>query len=1040
MANVNENTDTKQETNNIYTRVKRSSNLISYIESNTESTPKKTGNSTRFNPCPFCEHKDCFSVFGEYEDGYKCQSCEEGGDIFTFAEKFKGLKKGEALRDVAKMFNIELPAPKAQQADAEKSKTNHSHEVLNAVAAYYQSVLTTRPDIMAYLTSPKPDGRGHAQNTIDLLEIGFTDGRMAEALQKKGISLDKIKQSGLYAEKMKDKKPTGQWRDYFLPGLIVFPHRNENGDIGHFTVKDPRKQMTYQLKTENRIGGLLWGNQRGINNSTIIIAEGENDYASFVDVGIKNVMPTLGNLSEVQIRWLLTNSRDKHFVLWFDYDTKPGANGQPPAGIKYTRKLYNHLLRQPDCNVSVASAFMEPGEDPDDFIQKDKETAAKRVQAIIKKAHHPLLWELKIIPKDIKEDANATLNWFSDIKFFELLGLVPDLQRDAIIFEVQKLGFSRDAILDNIKTGFDLREQIKQIEHSFNMDSGSTKPTESFMRMVSAAIWEYFKSHGKFFVSDKTLHLFYQHKIHTIGSNTAWEALLHKEAGLNSTQQLSKYVHAELKALCYNRGDRLNAFSWVHMIDDGNGPTVFLNLKDPANRILKLSAGEAEMMENGTNPHAVLLSESQQMKEFLYDPEVNVDAGMRELKALVFDSMTCEPAQRYLVLAWTLAAYLMPITQTKALMKMEGGSGSGKTTAARFSSLLLYGADLVGRSSTAGDYSMGSTEPLIIKDNLETDDINKMTLNFLLLAATGATNIKRAHGTESGVTTEKLNCLVCITSIEPFAKPELINRTYLVNFSSKYQRTDFIETTVARKLVGRRNEILSAWIQLLANKVLPELDKQEVYIKYIREQHKNFSKERTADFMAILVLISRALLKYIPLPDELQADAGNREPEYVLLDAWIKYQNEHAKAGEQGTNAVLQLLDGLKRTFLIAFTREAKTNDKSVWCSMMGLNVCRDDGVDEFDELSGPKVYSFEASTADLLSMMQRYAREYGLKIPFKNARQLGVRINNEIHTLEEAGWSVTGTKKVNGTRYARFAWQDEPEPAPKAQEGRAVI
>lgn len=1036
MANSNEYLDKKQETTSIFTRVKQGANLIKYIEDTANITSKRSGNSVRFNPCPFCEHNDCFSVMGDNEDGYKCFSCSASGDVFTFAEEFKKLKKGEALRDVAQFFGADLPEQSREQKtpDAE-IKQKPLHKVLNAAADHYSKVLAGRPESMAYLTTPKPDGRGHTQKTIDTMEIGFTDGKMADALVKQGFSLDVIKQSGLYVEKKKEGKPTGEWRDYFLPGLIIFPHRNEVGDLGHFTIKDPRKKLAYQLKADNRIGGLVWGNQRGINNSTIIIVEGENDYASFLDVNIPNVMPTLGQLSEKQIQWLLTQSNGKHFVLWFDFDLKPGANGQPPAGIKYTRKLYKHLMRQPDCTVSVASAFMEPGEDPDDFLQKDKETANKRVQSIIKKAHHPLLWELKVLPADIKDDLNATLNWLEEIDYFSLLGQVPSLQSDAIVFELQKLGFARDNILENIKTGFDLREQIKEIENQFKVGEGNSKPSEGFMRMVSAAIWDYFKSHGKFFVSGDTLHLFYHHKIYNIGTNTAWESLLHKEADLNSTQALSKYVHAELKALCYNRGDRLNAFSWVHMLNDGDGPTIFLNLKDPGNRILKLSAGEAELMENGTNPHAVLLAESEQMQEFKYDPEVNVPAAMRELKELFFDSLACDYAQRYLIVSWLLSTYLMPLTPSKALMKLEGGSGSGKTTGAKFGSLLLYGKNMVGRSSTAGDYSMGSTEPLIIKDNLETDDINKQSLNFLLLAATGATNIKRKGGTESGVTTEKLNCLVCITSIEPFAKPELINRTYLVQFLKKHQRLDYVESEVEMKLLGKRNDILSAWIQVLANEILPSIENHKVYLKYLREQHKNFSKERTSEFMALLALISKSLLKYIPLPNELAIESGGREPEYVLLDAWVKYQNEHAKESEQGTNAVLQLLEGLRRSYLIDFTRNAKEEDKEVWCTIMQSKVERNTEKDEFDEVSTPTTYSFETNTNDLLAMMQRYAREYGIKIPFKTSRQLGVRITNEMHTLVEAGWSRVPTRKVRGTRFYELTWADEPpEPAPKAQ------
>lgn len=998
-----------------FREVKRAASLIDYITSTTESKAKRVGKGYHVNPCPFCGHKDCFSVFGEREDQYKCHSCEASGDVFTFAEHHKALSKAEALRDVARHFGVTLPEPrkngKGQGGD------NPLQRVFRAAVEHYQEQLKNRPDVMTWLTTPKPEGRGHKEQTVKLMETGFTDGKLAEALQAKGLDLEQIKQSGLYVEK------GGKWRDFFTAGLVIYPHRLETGEIGHFTIKDPKKRIDYQLRSENRISGLHWGNQKAIRSETVIICEGENDLASFIDVGVTNVLATLGQLGDQQIQWLLARSTGKHFVLWFDYDTRYGESGQPPAGVKYTRKLYNHLLRQPDCRVSVASGFMEPGEDPDDWIQKDLGTAKTRIRSVLKKAHHPLLWELRIIPADVKSDANATLHWLEDIEFFELLGLVPDLQRDAIILELQKLGFSRDAVLENIKDGYGLRDQLQELEDQWEPGS---RPSEGYMRAVASKIWGYFKDRGKFFVSgDDTLHLFYQHRIYKVGGNTPWNALLHKEAGLNETTQIAKFVNAEIKAMCYTRGDRLEAFSWVHTMTDGDSPVVYLNLKDPANRILKLTAHNAEMLENGTNPHAVLLAESTQMKPFVFDPEVHVAAGMKHLESLFFNSLTCDPAQRYLVLAWTLAAYLMPLSQTRALMKMEGGSGSGKTTAARFCSLLLYGTDMVGRSSTASDYSMASTEPLIIKDNLETDDINKNTLNFLLLAATGATNIKRAQGTESGVVRENVNCQVIITAIEPFSKPELINRTYIIEFSKRYQRNDFIETDVNMKLVGHRHEILSAWLQVLVDRVLPDLHLREKYIKYIREHHRRFSKDRTTEYLALLMLIARAILRYIPLPEDLKVSAGDRAPEFVLLDEWVKYQDEHAKQTEQGTNVVLQLMEGLRRVFLIDFSRHAEPHDEQVWCQLMGIMVHRTQLVDELGNPTGRHSYSFEASTSDLLQMMQRYGREYGIKVPFQNSRQLGVRINNEKDTLTDAGWEICHKRTVHGTRIAEFVWTD---------------
>lgn len=1002
--------------------VKARVSLPAYIETNTESKPKKAGKGLFFNPCPFCGHRDCFSVFGDQEDTYKCHSCDEKGDVFTFAQRLKHLKPMESLKDVAKQFGIALPDNRAEGASA--SEPNPLQEVLEAAVAHYARVLKNRADGIAYLMSDKPEGRGHTARTLEAMEIGFTDGKLAETLARNGIALDLIKASGLYVEKKdQDGNPTGEWKDFFCAGLVVFPHRTETGEIGHFTIKDPRKKIDYQLRTENRLGDLKWGNQRAIRHETLIICEGENDLASFLDAGVGNVLASLGQLSEEQIRWLLTRSNGKRFVLWFDYDTKYGSNGKPPAGIAYTRKLYNHLIRQPDCQVTIASGLMEPGDDPDDWIQRDKDTAQKRIQSVIKRAHHPLLWELRVMPPEIRADANATLHWLEDLDYFELLALVPDLQRDAIILELQKLGFSRDAVMENIKSGYGLMEQLEELREAWNPGSN---PSDAYMRAFAGRVWSYFKDHGKFFVSNELLHLFYQHRIYQVGGNTPWQALLHKEAGLNDTTKLAKFVQAELKALCYNRGDRLEAFSWIHSLDDGAGPTLFLNLKDPANRILKLSAGEIEMLENGTNPHAVLLAESAQMKPFTYDSEVNVAAAMRDLKHMLFDGLACDPAQRYLVLAWTLSAFLLPLSQTRPLMKMEGGSGSGKTTAARFCSLLLYGADMVGRSSTAGDYSMGATEPLIIKDNLETDDINKQSLNFLLLAATGATNIKRSHGTESGVTTERLNCLVAITAIEPFAKPELINRTYLVEFTKRYQRPDFLENRSIQKLTGRRAEILSAWLQILSEDILPNLGRLDHYVEYIREHHQNFSKDRTTEFMALLVLIARSILKYIPLPEDLRVAAGDRSPEFVLLDEWVRRQNESSNETELGTNAVLHLLEGLRRVFLIDFSHRAQEIDDKVWCAMMGLEVFREPLDDGDGVPTGQHQYHFEATMGGLLDMMRRYAKEFGMKVPFENARQLAARRRNEDKTLEGAGWIFRPSRKVHGEQYWEIAWKDD--------------
>jgi DNA primase len=1034
-------------TSAVFQDVKRAADLADYIEAHSTSKRVKKGSNIFFEPAPCCSHNDCFHLWND-DASFKCQSCGEVGDVFNFAESVLGMDKGEALREVAKWAGVTLPelkkptapraAPAAATAESQPKAENRAQMLLESAIKHYQDALTQRADVMEWLTAAKPAGRGHIAKTIQTMEIGCADGKLAELLQKAGFSIEEVKASGLYVE---SKKNPGEWRDFFVPGLVIFPHRLPSGEVAHFTMKDPKKKLDYQLRNENRLEGFMFGNQKAIRGESVILIEGENDLASMFDAGVKNALASLGQLSDEQIRWMDTQCNGKTVITWFDYDTKWGDKGQPPAGMKYTRKMYQRLLRNPDCKVLVASGLMEPGEDPDDWIQKELDTAPKRIQAALKKATNPLLWELRVMPADVRGDADACLRYLSEIDFFEFLSLLPEMQRDAVVVEMQKLGFSRDAVMSEVKETYGLLDQLTAILDSFN---GSGK-SDSFKRLCSAAVWDYFRQRGRFFVSGDRLCLFYKHTIYTIGDNVPFKALMHREAGLNIKQEVSGFILEELKALTYSRGDKLSEFGWISLLADDTGPVLYLNLKDAANRILKVSCENVDIAENGTNPHNVLLAESSQMKSFRYDPDVNIAKAMHDMKAMVLDSMACDPGQRYLVLAWALSAFLMPLTSAKALMKLEGGSGSGKTSAAEVLSLLLYGENMVGRSSTASDYSMAATEPLIIKDNLETDDLHRNALNFLLLAATGATNIKREQGTQSGVVTEKINCLVAITAIEPFSKPELINRAFIVDFHKKFQRIDFVKDDNARELLAKRDDILSAWLLLLAEKVLPSLGDRAKIIQYIREHHKDFSKDRVSEYMALLVLIARAILRYMPLSNELKLDAGDRAPEYVLLDSWVKYQNEHSRMAEQGTNAVLQLIDGLRRVFLIDYSRkETETmaangifgvNQVRIWCELMGVHVWREEIMDElpsFETLDGKMKYRqtfyFDASTQDLLSMLNRYGREYGMKVPFTNARQLGVRVANELDTLKRAGWSATQVKVVHGNRISRWRWTDGGE------------
>ncbi len=1026
--------------NDPHAEIKDRLDLAEYIEKIHSTKGKKTGKNTLFNPAPCCGGNDCFMV-DTAKQLFKCFQCEvKAGDIFTFIEEVGGDDRegGESLKTAAEFCGYELPKKEVKKQDTDKDPVN---AVRNAAANYYIARLRDHQPSITYLTQPKPKGRNHTQRTIDKMEVGLSDGGLSQCLLEQGHSEEALKASGLYVER--PDKTTGEviYKDLFGPDLLIYPHRVK-GKIGQFTCKDPsKKRKGYQLTREARSPDFFWGNQKAIeHNDEIHLVEGEDDLGSFFDASFKNTLMGNGQISEAQIGWLARHAQGKSFYFWFDNDPfkyHAHKGWQPSAGITYVRKIYQALLGIEGVHLNVCSHLMGEGVDPDDFVQLDQKSAHQRITKIMSQAINPLAWELEILPDELKTNPDMLLKYLKSdtINFFEYLPKLEEILKKSVMKRLEKLDFSQDAILKLCKETFSLAEEIK-IQRD-QTDSFQQKQ-EWFQRSIAQMVWGYFSDHGMFFVSGgENLNLFFDHKTYEVGKGDAWAALIHKEAGLNCTTPLSKFVNEELKAMCYQTGRTLDSLSWVtREMREEEGikkNSLYYNFKDSQNRIVKITEGKIELIANGTNADKIMLTESDMLQELKYIESVDRVQAMGALKTKIFDLLTCAPAQRYLALAHGLSPLLMIFNQVRALMKLEGGAGSGKTTAARLMGLLLYGKDPIVNVTTASAYELGATEPLIVLDNIEKDDLKKDMLNFLLFAATGASRMKRKGGSDHGVTATKLNTLITITSIEPFVKPELINRTILIQFDKKHRAGGtVIMEEVIEEIIAGRNEMLSALLQIIAFDILPnfEAQRREV-IQYITTSHPNHSKERMNEFITIYVLIIKALLPYIPLTGDLKAKCANKEPHFFLLDEWLHYQNVQAKDTERGTNQVLQFLEGL-RTHIqnemqmdehrpVPISSKFTTEEQTMFIGLMGLNVNRITRDTEHE-------ISFRCRTADLLRMFQSYAKERGIKVPFDTARQLASRMADQMPVLNDSGWTwgagENGKKKIQGDNWYLCQWR----------------
>lgn len=266
--------------------------------------------------CPFCGHKECFRIKPNgFDSFFKCFSCDRHGDAITFIEEYKELSPVDACKLIAQEFKVTLPLGSPIQ------------EIFTLAARYYRTCfLETSNKPYPELNGLTPlqyqtQIRGHKEDTLETLQVGWSDGGLIDYLRGVGISDDMLEQSGLMNKAKKD----------FLPSkTFIYPHFVK-GRASHFTFKDPLKKLAYQLKNASKLNGHSWYNQDAVKETnTVVLVEGENDLASIIDAEWPNVIASIGNIGGTQIEWLMENCAGKSIITIFDPDD---------AGNKYRDKL-----------------------------------------------------------------------------------------------------------------------------------------------------------------------------------------------------------------------------------------------------------------------------------------------------------------------------------------------------------------------------------------------------------------------------------------------------------------------------------------------------------------------------------------------------------------------------------------------------------------------------------------------------------------------------------------------------------------------------
>jgi DNA primase len=314
--------------------------------------------------CPFHNEKTPSFNVSPSKGIYKCFGCGKGGDSLRFVMDLEGLSYPDALRWLAKKYNIEV---KEREFTDQDLINQNEKESLFIVLEYAQQYFA---ETMANTEEGQSVGqsyfieRGFSKTAIEKFQLGYAlDARneFVKKAERAGFSSEILEKAGLISVKEGDIKI-----DRFR-GRVIFPIHNVAGKpiaFGARILKNDPKAPKYINSPETEIyhkSQIVYGIYQAKNAirqaDNCFLVEGYTDVVSLHQAGIENVVASSGtSLTPEQVR-LIRRFSDNITVL-YDGDA---------AGIKASLRGIDIILEE---DMNVKSVVFPDGDDPDSYIRK----------------------------------------------------------------------------------------------------------------------------------------------------------------------------------------------------------------------------------------------------------------------------------------------------------------------------------------------------------------------------------------------------------------------------------------------------------------------------------------------------------------------------------------------------------------------------------------------------------------------------------------------------------------------------------------------
>ena len=329
---------------------------------------KKSGSNFK-GLSPFTDERTPSFMVSPVKQIWKDFSSGKGGNVVAFLMEHEHYSYPEAIRYLAKKYQIEIEETEQTDEEREKADKRESLFLVSEYARDYFSEHLWESQGGKAIGQTYFKERGFTEETIRQFQLGYCGEGwedFSQAALDKGYKEEFLTGTGLSIAK-EDKEGQSRFIDRFR-ARVIFPIHSMSGRVlgfGGRILDQSKKAAKYLNSPESEIYhkskvlyGIYYAKKAIAKEDNCYLVEGYTDVIQFYQKGIENVVASSGTaLTPEQVR--LVSRLTKNITVLFDGDA---------AGQRAALRGVDIILEQ---GLSVKVCTFPEGQDPDSFAKNN---------------------------------------------------------------------------------------------------------------------------------------------------------------------------------------------------------------------------------------------------------------------------------------------------------------------------------------------------------------------------------------------------------------------------------------------------------------------------------------------------------------------------------------------------------------------------------------------------------------------------------------------------------------------------------------------